>query len=241
MQNPPISMTEERRYHDDEIREIMDLAIRQDEVQFPSLPASHGLTVSELQQIGQEVGLSPARVAAAVAEFEERGRSPTRSTMWGVPTSVERIARLPRALSDHEWEMLVAELRVTFGVKGEVVTQGETREWSAANRHVFVEPTEDGYRLRMTDSVAAEIGASLMFGGFILAFAVMIFVVLLGKADPGFRFAVPAFFAILGGGVMAAGAAFLPGWARSRTQQLEHVAARVMALIESRGPDAPSD
>jgi hypothetical protein len=234
-------MTEDRRYQDDEIREIMDLAIRQDEVEVPSIPASRGLTVSELQQIGQEVGLSPARVATAVAEFEERGRTFTRSTMWGVPTSVERIARLPRALSDHEWEMLVAELRVTFGAKGEAVTHGETREWSAVNRHVFVEPTADGYRLRMTDSVASEVGASLMFGGFLLAFAAMIFVMLLGKDDPGFRFAVPAFFAVLGGGVAAAGAAFLPGWARSRNQQLEHVAARVTALIQSRAPDAPSD
>ena len=49
-------MSEERRYRDHEIREILDLAIREDEAQVGSFPAADGLTISELQEVGGEIG-----------------------------------------------------------------------------------------------------------------------------------------------------------------------------------------
>ena len=32
-----------------------------------------------------------------------------------------------------------------------------------------------------------------------MSFALLVFIILLGKDDPGFRFAVPAFFSLIGG------------------------------------------
>lgn len=73
--------------------------------------------------------------------------------------------------------------------------------------------------------------AGLAAGGFLIAFAVLIFVVLLGKDDPGFRFAVPVFFSLLGGGVIAATVTALPRWAREQEGRMEHVCAHAASLL----------
>ena len=49
---------------------------------------------------------------------------------------------------------------------------------------------------------------------------------------------VPAFHAILGSGLIVGSSAALPRWARRRQHQMEQLAARVTALIDSGGHDA---
>jgi hypothetical protein len=234
-------MSEERRYRNDEIREILELADRDDLPRFPPMPQADGLTASELQEVGREVGLSPGRVARAVAEYEGRGQPAFRSTTLGMPTQVGRMVSLPRAPTDQEWELLVAELRTTFGEKGEVAAHGGLREWSNGNLHAFIEPTESGYRLRLTDTMVNAIGATFV-GGFFLAFALLILLVLLGKGDPGFRYVVPGFFSVIGVGLIAGTRIALPRWADRRDDQMQHVMGRARALIDpARSADAESD
>ena len=61
-----------RRYGDEEVREIFSLATT-DGVRERSLPnESGGLTLEELQRIGQEAGIEPARVAQAAERFDAR-------------------------------------------------------------------------------------------------------------------------------------------------------------------------
>jgi hypothetical protein len=222
-------MSNERRYQDQEIRQILDLAIGQDDGPSQPLPAIDGLTLRELQEVGREVGLSPDRMAQAVAAFEGRGESVPRGTTLGLPTSVGKIVPLPRPLSDREWELLIAELRTTFGGKGEVTSQGGLREWSEGTLHAFIEPTETGHRLRLTDSSLAVGGIAI--GGFFVAFALLILVVLLGKDDPGFRFVVPAFFSVFGGGVIAGTVISLPRWARTQERRMEHIGQYAVSLL----------
>ena len=136
---------------------------------------------------------------------------------------------LPRSPSDREWELLIAELRTTFGGKGEVTSHGGLREWSHGTLHAFIEPTETGHRLRLTDSSLAVSG--IVIGGFVLAFALMIFLVLLGKADPGFKFAVPAFFSLIGGSLIAGSAISLPRWAREQERRMEHISSHAVSLL----------
>ena len=97
-----LAMTDDRRYRDHEIRQIMDLAIRRDEAEVLDLPGSDGLTMSELERVGQEIGLSPARMAQAVAEFEGRGAPLPPGTRLGMPTSVGHAAPLRRAPTDQD-------------------------------------------------------------------------------------------------------------------------------------------
>jgi hypothetical protein len=114
-----------------------------------------------------------------------------------------------------------------------MTSQGGLREWSHASLHAFIEPTETGHRLRLADSNAAVAG--IVVGGFILAFALMIFVVLLGKDDAGFKLAVPAFFALLGSTLVAGSAISLPRWAREQEIRMEHISRHAVSLLAPPG------
>lgn len=222
-------MSSERRYKDDEVRQILDLAIGQDEAPLRALPASEGLTLVQLQDVGREVGVTPSRMEAAVATFESRGEVAPRSKLLGLPTTVGHTIALPRNLTDREWELVVGKLRTTFGVKGESKSDGGMREWSNGNLHAFVEPTETGYRLRLTDMNAGAFVA-MLGGSFFLAMATMIFVALLGKVDPGFRFIVPGFFTVIGGGLLGGGVRTLPRWARQTEEHMAELASYAASL-----------
>lgn len=229
-------MTKERRYQDHEVRQILDLAIGQEDAPAQVLPAGDGLTLSELQEVGREVGVPPDRIAQAVAALEGRGDSLPRGTALGLPISVGRVVSLPRSPSDREWELLIAELRTTFGEKGDLTSHGGLREWSHGTLHAFIEPTETGHRLRLTDSMPAAVGG-IAIGGMLLAFALLILIVLLGKDDAGSKLAVPVFFSLVGGGLIGGSVMALPRWAREQEERMEHIsgyAASLLALPASR-------
>lgn len=226
-------MNEDRRYQNQEIREILELAGRDDLAQPKSAPTADGLTASELQAVGREVGLAPERIAQAVAEFEGRGELVPRISTLGMPTSTGRTVSLTRAPTDSEWELLVSELRTTFGAKGEMSSAGGLREWSNGSLHAFIEPTSTGYRLRLADSMEGAAVVATIVGGFFLAFALLILLVLLGKTDPGARFVVPAFFSVIGTGLIGGAKITLPRWADEREAQMKHITSRAKALIDS--------
>jgi plasmid stability protein len=223
----------ERKYSDHEVREILDLAIGKEDAPARAITAANGLTLTQLQEVGREVGLPPQRVAQAVAAFEGRGQLVPRGKSLGLPVSVGSVVPLPRSLSDREWELLIAELRTTFGVKGEVTSHGNLREWSHGTLQAVLEPTETGYRLRLADTSLAVGGIAL--GGMFLAFALLIFVVLLGKVDPGAKFAVPVFFSLVGGGLIGGTAMMVPGWAREQEKRMKHIGSYAVSLLAAEG------
>lgn len=227
--NRAVEMSNERRYKDHEIRQILELAVGQEDGPAQTLAAADGLTLLELQDVGRDVGLAPDRIAQAVAMFEGRGESIPRGTALGLPNAVGRVVPLSRNLTDREWERLIGELRVTFGVKGEATSQGGLREWSHGTLHVLLEPTATGHRLRLTDASLAVGG--IVLGGVVLALALMVFVVLLGKDNPGFRFVVPAFLSLVGSGLVAGSAVSLPRWAREQEQRMEHISRYATGML----------
>jgi hypothetical protein len=233
-------MSRERRYHDEEIREILDLAIGHDETTAQALPAVNGLTLRELQDVGRDVGIPADRIANAVAAFENRGERLPRTTALGLPVTVGRVVPLPRRPTEREWELLITELRSTFGDSGTITSHGSFLEWSHGALHAFIEPTESGYQLRLTNSNGAVGGVAL--GGFLISLAIMIFVVLLGKEDPGFRFVVPAFFSLFGGGLIAGSLRWAPRWAREQERLMEQIGTRAVTLLAKPQPtDANSE
>ena len=138
-----------RRYSEAEVREIFELAMRPRAAERAALPATEGLTLSDIQEIGGEVGLAPSDVERAAATLDARKLRAPRRTSLGMPIAVGRLVPLPRPLTDHEWDQLVAELRTTFQARGKVSSQGSLREWTNGNLHAMVEPGETGYRLRL--------------------------------------------------------------------------------------------
>jgi hypothetical protein len=229
-------MPDERTYGEEEMAEIFKAA-----AQLPrrtpaaadstALAPARGLTLAELQSIGGEVGLAPEQVAQAAAALELR-RGALRRTDLGLPVSVGRTVDLPRAPTEREWEMIVADLRETFRAKGRTSSHGEVREWNNSRLHAYVEPTPTGYRLRLGTTKGDAVSMNRM-GAFGLLFSLVWLVVLFatGSLDEGFF--MPLVFALMGSGAIVGNALRLPGWAAEREEQMEGIALRTRALLET--------
>ena len=57
-------MNEPRRYDEQEVAEILRRATETDAAGMP-LASGTGLTLAQIQQVGSEVGIAPARIASA--------------------------------------------------------------------------------------------------------------------------------------------------------------------------------
>ncbi|MGD2070316.1 MAG: hypothetical protein PVI57_16695 [Gemmatimonadota bacterium] len=232
-------MTEDRRYDEDEVRQIFDEAAASPSDRLPGpreAGPSDGLTLEELQSIGEEVGLPPERIADAAASLERRGSSPARRTLLGAPLTVGRTVALPREPTDREWGMLVAELRQTFGARGRVEGYGRTREWSNGNLHARIEPSGTGPILRLGTLKASALTMSRA-GGFMLALGLVLVTVALLGGGGSVQLDLPVLLSLLGGGLVGSSVLRLPPWARRREKQMEHIAGWTHGLLEA-PPDA---
>ena len=221
-----------RRYGEEEVREIFSLAAAGG-TRERSLPAeSGGLTLDELQRIGQEAGIEPARVAQAAERLDARGRPAPIRRSFGMPIGVSRVVDLPRAPTEREWEQLISHFRTTFGTPGLATTSGGIREWSQGDLHIAVEPTERGEQLRLshlkTDAQALN-GLGVVMG--VMSMIMGATVTAAGKPEKAV-----VVFGMFGGMALAAFAANvirLPGWARERERQMEAVAEHAVKLLSS--------
>src|SRR2546426_9726879 len=216
----------ERRYNDKEIAAIFRAAAEQ-EPQNPQreVARDEGLTLSELQAIGSEVGISSVAVAQAARAVDVRLGGASR-TVLGLPIGVARTVNLNRRLTDEEWERLVVQLREVFNARGRTRSEGSLRQWTNGNLQVLLEPTETGHRLRfgtLHGGARASIGAGFAVLGVTATLAISSALGgSLGDAIPGI-----ALLALAGIGMIASGALRLPRWARLRERQMEDLATRV--------------
>jgi len=226
-------MTDERRYGEDEVAEIFELAASPAEKRRG--PSASGFSLAELQAIGAEAGLAPERIAEAAAELELRRGTIPRRTYLGMPVAVGRVVDLPRAATDQEWELLLADLRATFGAHGRDRSSGGLRAWTNGNLHAYLEPTEAGHRLRL---------GTLKSNGVALG-SVGVFALLMGLVMVAYLFAtgevgdamILGLVAAMGAAALGANALRLPRWAEEREEQMEVIATRARMLI--RGEPAP--
>lgn len=221
-----------RRYGDDEVREIFSLATT-GSTSDHSLPAeSGGMTLDELQRIGREAGIEPARVAEAAATLDARGKPAPIRRSFGLPVGVSRVVDLPRPPTDREWEQLIAEFRTTFGAQGRVTSTGGLREWSQGNLHISVEPTEHGEQLRLStlkeDGIALN-GLGVVMGGMSLLMSA----VATAAGKPAKALVVLAMFGGMSLFAFGANLVRLPRWARERERQMEAIAERAVKLLSN--------
>ena len=175
--------------------------------------------------------IAPERIAHAAAALDLRRGAAPRGTHLGMPVSVGRTVDLPRAPTDREWEILVAELRETFGAHGKDGSQGGLRAWRNGNLHAYVEPTDAGHRLRLGTMKADGVALGRM-GIVALLAALVMLVFLLASGEVGDNLAMAVLFATMGAAALGANALRLPRWADEREQQMEHIAARARTLIQ---------
>jgi hypothetical protein len=219
-----------RRYGDDEVREIFSLATAGDARAQSVSGESGGTTLEDLQRIGQEAGIDPARVAQAAASLEARGRTAPVRRSFGMPVGVSRVVDLPRAPTDREWEQMISEFRTTFGTKGRATTSGGLREWTHGNLHICVEPTAHGEQLRL--STLKDDGIVLNGMGTAMgAMAALSTAVVAASGKPGKALLVLAMFGGMSLVAFGANLIRLPRWARERERQMEALADHAVKLL----------
>lgn len=222
-------MTGERRYDEREIGEILDRATTVNDARRGS--SDHAdLTLGQLEEIGREVGIDPGRIADAARVLE--GKPGVGGRYLGAARTVSRVVPLDRAPSEQEWSRMVTRLREVFSVAGRLEGTGAVRSWIQGEVRVDVEPAEEGCVVR----VSAERTGVRQFTTVGVLFLIMSSVIALG-AGLGVTddtFAMAALFALIGTGSITWMRATLPGWARTRTSQLDEIAAEVVESLDSR-------
>jgi hypothetical protein len=222
-------MMDERRYEDAEVAQIFQGATSPRAPQGRALASTGGLSLAELQAIGDEVGIEPERIAEAAAALDVGRVAAPRRSYLGMPVSVARTVDLPRAPTDREWDMLVAELRETFGARGKDRSSGSVRAWTNGNLHAYVEATESGYRPRLGTTKGNAVssnrfGITTLVAGLILS--ILLFAEVLDE-DLSVFLILP----LMGIIALAINAFRLPRWAREREEQMDHIAVRARRLI----------
>jgi hypothetical protein len=227
----------ERRYNDEEVAAIFLKAAEGPQTPPLHAPGNDGLTLTELQDIGREVGIRPDAVAQAAQTLEARSGAVS-PTFLGLPIGVEHTVALERRLSDEEWEQLVVTLREVFDARGKVRADGSFREWTNGNLQALLEPTATGHRLRLR-TMKGNARASMRAGLALLGASAAVGLASaagsqFGAATPGMVFLLAA-----GLGMFANGALRLPGWARLRRRQMESIAAKLAPRGGTRLPPTP--
>ncbi len=196
------------------------------------------MTLAEVQEIGREVGIPDELVAQAALRLPPEGGA-TRQRWLGLPIGVSRTVELPREMSRKEWERVVADLRETFAAKGTLSETGNLRQWTNGNLQVFLEPTASGQRLRMR-TAKADTRAAVIVG---LASAIpttglMATALSRGVDDLGAIIAT-SLLAVSGIGLAISTVVRLPRWARTRRQQMDQIATRLLTMLEEPVRTAP--
>src|SRR4051794_14605693 len=201
----------ERRYTDDEVEAIFRIASDERTVE-RQLPSERGLTLSDLQAIGRDVGIAPDAVARAAVAVEVQSQ-PSRRTFFGLPIGVGRTVELNRKMSDEEWERFVVQLREVFHARGATRSDGALRQWTNGNLHVLLEPTAKGHRLRF-GTYNGQARASITMG--VVALSMTLATTIATALSGSIVHVVPGmmFLGLAGVAMIANGAARLPRWAR---------------------------
>jgi hypothetical protein len=230
----------ERRYTEEEVAAIFERAAEAQQTARRQLPPGEGMTLSDLQAIGRDVGLPPELVTQAARSIEHGGRPASRSFL-GLPIGVGRTVELDRRLTEEEWERLVVDLRETFDARGSVRYDGPFRQWTNGNLQALLEPTPTGHRVRLQTVNGAARGWMTAGLGLVGAGAVTAIGVALagGLADAGALGGV-WFMSLMGLGLFGIGALRLPAWARLRRRQMEGVAARLALAAQSQQTPNPA-
>lgn len=221
----------ERRYDDDEVREILSLATTGEAREQSRISDSNGLTLTELQRIGEEAGIAPARIAHAAAQLNARVATPPLKRSFGLPVGMTRVVEIPRAPTDREWEQMIAEFRTVFGSQGTSTINGGLREWTDGETTISVEPGRSGEQLRLHSLKADAVilnGMTFIMGA--MAAIMGAVVAASGKGDKALT--VLGLFGGIGLTMFAVNLFRLPSWSRRREQQLKDVADHSIKFLE---------
>ena len=207
----------------------------------PSQETGRGLTLAELQAIGEEAGISAvavARAASAIARGDHL--PPERATMMGLPVGVARTVVFDRRVTDAEWERMVVLFRRTFGASGTVRGEGSLREWGNGRLRASLEPTaQGGHQLRLTTTKSDAVVFNILGTVFsTLGLSLTALVAIKTGFDPSAAWFGPLAIAAGGLAAFARNAIVLPRWYTRRATQMATISAAASELVDEGAPSA---
>ena len=234
------------RFSEEEARRIFARAA---ERQQASEPASEGLSLDELQEVGRAAGLDPAHVAAAVAEVRSARPAAPPATFLGVGVEVRASRVLSGPVTDEAWEQMVARLRRTFGSKGTPTDVGRVREWTSGPSSTLLVTVEPGDPARGGGAVVtmqtSKKSESSQYGAIVGVFGAMaVLFAILGTLQGGAG--DPAFWVFIGAFVAAAVGFPLLGrrsyarWAERRQGQFDALLDQFELVVRDAAPPEPA-
>ncbi len=236
-----LPMNDDRRYTEEEIEAIFRVAAESQEAARTARRPGEGLTISELQEIGLDAGITPEFIAHAAATFDRalpvEDRQRPRSYL-GLPTGVRHVVELPAELDDADWDEIVALCRDTFEARGRIERDGSSHQWRNGNLHVMLERTARGQRLRMGSR--RDMGRNAINGALgAAAFTVFLIAMLAAQGRlPEMRSLVLIVaFGLVSMGMGAWTAITTPQWARDRERQMQMIADRALELSRAKEGD----
>jgi len=227
----------ERHFNDEEVAAIFKSASENEHQGLPRLAEGKGMTLTMLQEIGREAGMSPESIAYAARSLALALPTATTSeTFLGLPIGVGQTVEIDHPLSNTDWERLVGDLRVTFNAQGLVQSDGQLRQWRNGNLRVVVEPTSHGQRIRI-QTFKSNSRSMMILGTVGMGAAAATSAVLAAAGTLGHSMTGIAFMALMGAGSFAFGALQVPVWARRRKAQIAEVISRAAAPDKQLLPD----
>ncbi|WP_206044597.1 hypothetical protein [Gemmatimonas groenlandica] len=233
-----------RRFDEQEISKILEHASQLDADDGPAEPKSlsgpsnpgtaHGMTLAELQSIGEEAGISKAAVARAAGAIVRGDHlPPERQSLMGLPVGVARTVVFDRQVTDVEWERMVVLFRRTFGTSGVLRGAGSLREWGNGRLRASLEPTaQGGHQLRLS-TTKSDAGMFNLLGTVfsVLGLSLTGLVAVKTGFDPSAAWFGP--MAIAAGGLMAfaRNAIVLPRWFTQRATQMASISAAASEIV----------
>ena len=217
----------ERRYSEEEVQRILTDAVEVDSSRVAR--AERGLTLTQIQRVAAETGISPESVAAAVATLHHESLVPAAPRMLGLPVGVATTVVLPGKIEDAAWRRLVTFAQDTFEAKGREEQASGRRQWSNGNLRMAVDEVDGTTLLHLRtrkDSARGYLRGGLSMVGLSLLVGAVITV-----AQVGTNALAGALIMNVGGLAMAAtGLLQLPAWSSARRKQFQAVAEYARSL-----------
>jgi len=168
----------EKKYSEDQLKKIINKATKLQNEDFKAdLESSKGFTLTELEKIGNEVGLKKEYLHAAAFEFEQ-DHAVQSSDINSTHLFEER--EVPVKMTSEIWDNICSDLRNYFGSYGKITEDPKRLEW----RHMSMSGIETVLNVstfntttRINLSQRVGLGGSYTEGasyGFILALVVTI-------------------------------------------------------------------
>ena len=186
----PIVGMSERRYDEAELAAILRSAAEAQAEDFSGNGESAGLTLREIERLASEVGIDPKRIASAAASLDVRPKKVKKFQMFGPPATETFERSFDGELDEAGWEEVIADMRQTYGMAGEISRVGSTLEWKGGSDtlsvHLSATIRNGRTRFRLNINQSGALTAGWMFG-FVTSFMSMMgFIAICKKAhiDP---------------------------------------------------------